>query len=171
MIMESGAQRPSLHRRKRGACPAPWRDAPMTAYQLLGRMQRNGGAVAPPTVYRALRGLEEAGVVQRIETLRAWAVVLRPCGGVAICGRLRVRAQRRSAEPVLKVSISASPPGLCRGPSHRCMAVAVTAPGGRLKDLLLSGVVLRLALRLASLHPVGLASGWWSADMASAYPL
>ena len=30
-------------------------NGPMTAYQLLGRMQRNGGAVAPPTVYRAVR--------------------------------------------------------------------------------------------------------------------
>jgi Fur family zinc uptake transcriptional regulator len=61
-------------------------NGPMTAYQLLGRMQRNGGAVAPPTVYRALKGLEEAGVVQRIQSLRAWAVVtsLSP-GVVAIC--------------------------------------------------------------------------------------
>ncbi|MFM7333088.1 MAG: Fur family transcriptional regulator [Tabrizicola sp.] len=61
-------------------------NGPMTAYQLLGRMQRNGGAAAPPTVYRALKGLEEAGVVQRIETLRAWAVVSSPTPGVvAIC--------------------------------------------------------------------------------------
>ena len=61
-------------------------NGPMTAYQLLGRMQRNGGAVAPPTVYRALKGLEEAGVVQRIETLRAWAMVTSPVPGVvAIC--------------------------------------------------------------------------------------
>jgi Fur family transcriptional regulator, zinc uptake regulator len=61
-------------------------NGPMTAYQLLGRMQRNGGAVAPPTVYRALKGLEEAGVVQRIKSLRAWAVVTSPVPGVvAIC--------------------------------------------------------------------------------------
>jgi Fur family zinc uptake transcriptional regulator len=61
-------------------------NSPMTAYQLLGRMQRKGGAVAPPTVYRALKGLEEAGVVQRIETLRAWVVVASPVPGVvAIC--------------------------------------------------------------------------------------
>ena len=61
-------------------------NSPMTAYQLLGRMQRDGGAVAPPTVYRALKGLEEAGVVHRIETLRAWAVVTSPVPGVvAIC--------------------------------------------------------------------------------------
>jgi Fur family zinc uptake transcriptional regulator len=61
-------------------------NSPMTAYQLLGRMQRKGGAVAPPTVYRALKGLEEAGVVQRIATLRAWAAVTSPVPGVvAIC--------------------------------------------------------------------------------------
>jgi len=87
VIMESGSATPQLTPNEsavlvllRGA------NAPMTAYQLLGRMQRNGGAVAPPTVYRALKGLEEAGVVQRIETLRAWAVVTSPVPGVmAIC--------------------------------------------------------------------------------------
>lgn len=61
-------------------------NGPMTAYQLLGRMQRNAGAVAPPTVYRALKGLEEAGLVQRIATLRAWGLVTSPAPGVlAIC--------------------------------------------------------------------------------------
>jgi Fur family zinc uptake transcriptional regulator len=43
-------------------------------------------AVAPPTVYRALKGLEEAGFVHRIESLRAWAAVSSPAPGVvAIC--------------------------------------------------------------------------------------
>jgi len=56
-------------------------NCPMTAYQLLGRMRRNGGAVAPPTVYRALKGLEAAGLVRRIETLRAWALVTAPAPG------------------------------------------------------------------------------------------
>jgi Fur family zinc uptake transcriptional regulator len=61
-------------------------NGPMTAYQLLGRMQRNRGPVAPPTVYRALKGLEKAGHVRRIETLRAWAAVTSPAPGVvAIC--------------------------------------------------------------------------------------
>ncbi len=50
-------------------------NAPMTAYQLLGRMQTDRGAVAPPTVYRALKGLEEAGLIHRIETLPARAPV------------------------------------------------------------------------------------------------
>jgi Fur family transcriptional regulator, zinc uptake regulator len=61
-------------------------NGPMTAYQLLGRMQRDRGAVAPPTVYRALKRLEEAGLVQRIATLRAWALVRSTAPGVvAIC--------------------------------------------------------------------------------------
>ncbi|MGL5011569.1 MAG: GNAT family N-acetyltransferase [Paracoccaceae bacterium] len=61
-------------------------NGPLTAYQILGRMQRSRGAVAPPTVYRALRGLEEAGRVCRIETLRAWAPFSGEASGVvAIC--------------------------------------------------------------------------------------
>jgi Fur family transcriptional regulator, zinc uptake regulator len=61
-------------------------NGPMTAYQLLGRMKREGGAVAPPTVYRALKGLEGAGFVKRIDRLRAWAAVTSPAPGVvAIC--------------------------------------------------------------------------------------
>lgn len=61
-------------------------NSPMTACQLLGRMQRDGGAMAPPTVYPALKGLEAAGHVQRIETLRTWAVVRSAAPGVvAIC--------------------------------------------------------------------------------------
>lgn len=59
---------------------------PMTAYQILGRMQGERGAVAPPTVYRALKGLEKAGLVQRIETMRAWAAISGSAQGVvAIC--------------------------------------------------------------------------------------
>ncbi|QLQ20169.1 MAG: hypothetical protein HZT43_18535 [Exiguobacterium profundum] len=37
-------------------------------------------------MYRALKGLEEAGLVQRIATLRAWGLVTSPTPGVlAIC--------------------------------------------------------------------------------------
>jgi Fur family transcriptional regulator, zinc uptake regulator len=68
-------------------------NAPMTAYQLLGRMQTDRGAVAPPTVYRALKGLEEAGLIRRIETLRAWAPVAAVRPGVLVicddCGTVR----------------------------------------------------------------------------------
>lgn len=68
-------------------------NAPMTAYQLLGRMQNDRGAVAPPTVYRALKALEEAGLIRRIETLRAWAPVATVRPGVVVicddCGTVR----------------------------------------------------------------------------------
>jgi Fur family transcriptional regulator, zinc uptake regulator len=61
-------------------------NGPMTAYQLLGRMQHDRASTAPPTVYRALKGLQAAGLVQRIETLRAWAAVNSSVPGVvAIC--------------------------------------------------------------------------------------
>lgn len=61
-------------------------NGPMTAYELLGQMHRDGGAMAPPTVYRALKRLEGAGLVQRLATLRAWAVVTSTAPGVvAIC--------------------------------------------------------------------------------------
>jgi Fur family zinc uptake transcriptional regulator len=68
-------------------------NAPLTAYQLLGRMQTDRGVVAPPTVYRALKGLEEAGLICRIETLRAWAPVVAVNPGVVVicddCGTVR----------------------------------------------------------------------------------
>ncbi|WP_066811411.1 GNAT family N-acetyltransferase [Frigidibacter mobilis] len=61
-------------------------NTPMTAYQLLDRMQQGGGVAAPPTVYRALKGLEDTGLVRRIETLRAWVPLTSPAPGVvAIC--------------------------------------------------------------------------------------
>jgi Fur family transcriptional regulator, zinc uptake regulator len=66
-------------------------NAPMTAYQLLGRMQTDRGAVAPPTVYRALKGLEEAGLIRRIED----------CGtvrGVEAPGLLESLHERLAAE-------------------------------------------------------------------------
>jgi Fur family zinc uptake transcriptional regulator len=68
-------------------------DGPLTAYQLLNRMQHGNGAVAPPTVYRALKGLEDAGLVRKIETLRAWAAVKTDASGVVVicddCGTVR----------------------------------------------------------------------------------
>lgn len=71
-------------------------NAPLTAYQLLGRMQTERGAIAPPTVYRALKGLELAGLVCRVETLRAWTPVAKARPGVVVicddCGTVRSMA-------------------------------------------------------------------------------
>lgn len=68
-------------------------EGPLTAYELIRRMQVSGRVVAPPTVYRALKGLEDAGQAQRIETLRAWAAVRTDAEGVVVicddCGTVR----------------------------------------------------------------------------------
>jgi Fur family zinc uptake transcriptional regulator len=61
-------------------------NGPMTACQILGRLSPGGGPVAPPTVYRALKGLEAAGAARRIESLRAWTTAAEGSPGVvAIC--------------------------------------------------------------------------------------
>ncbi len=55
-----------------------WRGhAPVKAYDILERLRREGRGAAPPTVYRALAFLLEAGLVHRIESLNAYV----GCGG------------------------------------------------------------------------------------------
>jgi Fur family zinc uptake transcriptional regulator len=46
--------------------------APIGAYQLMERLGRERGVVAPPTVYRALDFLAAQGLVHRIESLNAF---------------------------------------------------------------------------------------------------
>lgn len=53
------------------------RHAPVKAYDILERLGREGRRAAPPTVYRALEFLLEAGLVHRIESLNAYV----GCGG------------------------------------------------------------------------------------------
>ena len=50
-------------------------DAPMTAYQILGQLQKNEPDIAPPTVYRALSALTDQGRAHRLESLKAFV----PC--------------------------------------------------------------------------------------------
>jgi Fur family zinc uptake transcriptional regulator len=50
---------------------------PLTAYQLLKRIEKNGVA-GPPTVYRALKRLTKEGLVHRIESLNAYMVCACP---------------------------------------------------------------------------------------------
>ena len=47
-------------------------DAPMTAYQILGRLQKNEPDIAPPTVYRALSALIDQGRAHKLESLKAF---------------------------------------------------------------------------------------------------
>ncbi len=48
------------------------RHAPIGAYDILGSLKTSDGALAPPTVYRALEFLLEAGLIHRIDTLNAF---------------------------------------------------------------------------------------------------
>ena len=48
------------------------RHAPVGAYDILGALKKGEGALEPPTVYRALKFLQEAGLVHRIDSLNAF---------------------------------------------------------------------------------------------------
>ena len=48
------------------------RHAPIGAYDILGALKKGEGALAPPTVYRALEFLLQAGLIHRIDTLNAY---------------------------------------------------------------------------------------------------
>ncbi|MFQ6022116.1 MAG: Fur family transcriptional regulator [Acidiferrobacterales bacterium] len=73
------------------------RHMPMKAYDILDQLRKEGRAAAPPTVYRALDFLLEAGLVHRIESLNAFV----GCGGPGtphsgqflICRRCRAVAE------------------------------------------------------------------------------
>ncbi len=50
-----------------------WRQHdPVSAYELLAELARDGRGAAPPTVYRALEFLLDAGLVHRIDSLNAF---------------------------------------------------------------------------------------------------
>jgi Fur family transcriptional regulator, zinc uptake regulator len=66
-----------------GRLTAPRRDVlallldaeePLAAYDLLARLQAVRGQTHPPTVYRALEFLEQAGLVHRISSRKAYVV-------------------------------------------------------------------------------------------------
>jgi Fur family zinc uptake transcriptional regulator len=48
------------------------RHAPIRAYDILSLLKKGEGALAPPTVYRALDFLLEAGLIHRIDALNAF---------------------------------------------------------------------------------------------------
>ncbi len=50
-------------------------DRPMTAYQILERLQADEPDIAPPTVYRTLSSLTDQGRAHRLESLKAFV----PC--------------------------------------------------------------------------------------------
>lgn len=46
--------------------------APLSAYEVLGRLRRTNAKLTPPTIYRALDALIRRGRVNRIESLNAF---------------------------------------------------------------------------------------------------
>lgn len=48
------------------------RHAPIGAYDILGALKKSEGALEPPTVYRALKFLQDAGLVHRVDSLNAF---------------------------------------------------------------------------------------------------
>jgi Fur family zinc uptake transcriptional regulator len=48
------------------------RHAPIGAYAILGSLKKGEGALAPPTVYRALEFLLDAGLIHRVDALNAF---------------------------------------------------------------------------------------------------
>ncbi|WP_300035617.1 Fur family transcriptional regulator [uncultured Roseobacter sp.] len=50
-------------------------DRPMTAYQILEKLQENEPDIAPPTVYRTLSALTDQGRAHRLESKKAFV----PC--------------------------------------------------------------------------------------------
>jgi Fur family zinc uptake transcriptional regulator len=65
------------------------RHAPIGAYDILASLKKGEGALAPPTVYRALEFLLDAGLIHRIDTLNAFIGCVAPeeqhTGQLLIC--------------------------------------------------------------------------------------
>jgi Fur family transcriptional regulator, zinc uptake regulator len=71
-----------------------WRKhEPIGAYEILAELARDREKAAPPTVYRALEFLQEAGLVHRLDTLNAFLGCDRPedehAGQFLVCGQCR----------------------------------------------------------------------------------
>lgn len=63
-------------------------DRPMTAYQILEKLQLDEPDIAPPTVYRTLSALTDQGRAHRLESIKAFV----PC-----------RCSHRESVPVLAI--------------------------------------------------------------------
>jgi len=74
---------------------------PIGAYEVLAALQQEG-RTAPPTVYRALDFLQQAGLVHRIASLNAYVGCARPGephdGAFLICSSCRVLAELEAPE-------------------------------------------------------------------------
>ena len=83
---------------------------PVKAYELLSHLAQERAQAAPPTVYRALEFLQDAGLVHRIASLNAFVGCGEPLAGhvsqFLICTRCGTVAEL--AEPALSAGIAAS---------------------------------------------------------------
>lgn len=83
---------------------------PVKAYDLLATLGRERNQAAPPTVYRALDFLQEAGLVHRIASMNAYVGCGEPgethAGQFLICKRCGTVAELD--EPALSATIAAS---------------------------------------------------------------
>ena len=71
-----------------------WRQhEPIGAYEILAELSRDREKAAPPTVYRALEFLQDAGLVHRLDTLNAFLGCDRPedehAGQFLVCSLCR----------------------------------------------------------------------------------
>lgn len=71
-----------------------WRaHEPIGAYEILAELARDRDKAAPPTVYRALEFLQQAGLVHRVDSLNAFLGCDRPesphAGQFLVCSRCR----------------------------------------------------------------------------------
>jgi Fur family zinc uptake transcriptional regulator len=66
---------------------------PIGAYEILAELSKERDKAAPPTVYRALEFLQEAGLVHRLDTLNAFLGCDRPeeehAGQFLVCSQCR----------------------------------------------------------------------------------
>lgn len=73
------------------------RHAPVKAYEVLEELQKENPRTAPPTVYRAIEFLTEAGLVHRIESLNAFVGCGKPesehSGQFLICNQCGMVAE------------------------------------------------------------------------------
>jgi len=54
------------------------RHAPIGAYEILAALSDKDGALAPPTVYRALKFLLDAGLIHRVDSINAFVTCETP---------------------------------------------------------------------------------------------
>ncbi len=85
-----------------------WRShKPIGAYDILDVLHRERGGAAPPTVYRALDFLREAGLIHRIESLNAFVGCAEPehdhAGQFLICRTCGTVAE--ISDPVLDTAV------------------------------------------------------------------